>query len=64
MKDIINKSLSAIKKWGIKITVESNQILMIPPEWYYAYESKLDTIVVNVEADTYVTYLFNYIRSL
>jgi hypothetical protein len=60
--EIINKSLSTIKKWGIKTVISSNEFLLIPPEWYYAYETHNDTILSFIESDTYFTYLFNYIR--
>jgi len=61
-KDIKGLELRSIKKWGIKLELEKNQLLYIPPEWYYFYESKDDVILSQVEFDSYPSFLFNYIR--
>ena len=61
-KDIKGLELKSIKKWAIKLELDKDQLLYIPPEWYYFYESKDDVILSQVECDSYPTFLFNYIR--
>jgi hypothetical protein len=61
-KDIKGLELQSIKKWGIKINLQKNTLLYIPPEWFYYYETKEDTILIKGQSDTYSTWLFNYIR--
>ena len=61
-KDIKGLELKSIKKWAIKLELDKDQLLYIPPEWYYFYESKDDVILSQVECDSYQTFLFNYIR--
>lgn len=61
-KDIKGLELQSIKKWGIKINLQKDKLLYIPPEWFYYYETKEDIILVKGESDTYSTWLFNYIR--
>ena len=61
-KDIRGLGPSSIKKWGIKIELEPNKTLYVPPEWYYLYESTNDVVLSHVESDNYLTYLYNYIR--
>jgi len=60
--DIKGLELKSIKKWGIKLELDKGQLLYIPPEWYYVYESKYDVILSQIECDSYPTFLFNYIR--
>ena len=61
-KEIKGNEITNIKKWGIKINLEKNDSLYIPPEWYYFYETKEDVILANLECDSYSTYLYNYLR--
>ena len=61
--DIIQKDESTIKKWSHKIVLTENQILSIPTNWYYFYETnENDTILGKYYADTYFTFLYNSIR--
>jgi len=60
--DIKGLDLKSIKKWAIKLELDKDQLLYIPPEWYYFYESRDDVILSQVECDSYPTFLFNYIR--
>jgi len=60
--EIKGLELKSIKKWGIKLELEKNQLLYIPPEWYYFYESKDDVILSQVEFDSYPSFLFNFVR--
>ena len=60
--DIKGLELRSIKKWGIKVELDKDKLLYIPPEWYYFYESNEEVILSHVECDSYPTFLFNYIR--
>ena len=60
--DIKGLELKSIKKWAIKLELDKEQLLYIPPEWYYFYESTDDVILSQIECDSYPTFLFNYIR--
>ena len=60
--EIRGEQPSKIKKWGIKITVTSETILYIPPEWNYIYESTEEAILLEINTDTYPTFFYNYIR--
>lgn len=60
-KDI--KGLQSIKKWAIKIDLQTDQVLLIPCEWLYFYETKEDVIVSHIEYDSYNSFLFNYLRN-
>lgn len=59
--DIKGKEIKSIKKWGIPINMTSEYIY-IPPEWYYCYQLEDEAVLINYEADTYSTYLYNYLR--
>jgi len=61
--DIKGLELKSIKKWAIKLEVDMNQLLYIPPEWYYFYESDKEVILSHIETDSYSTFLFNYLRN-
>jgi hypothetical protein len=60
--EIRGEQPSKIKKWGIKINVTTDTILYIPPEWNYIYESTEEAILLEINTDTYPTFLYNYIR--
>ena len=59
-KDI--KGLTSIKKWSIKVELKEGNLLYIPVEWSYFYESSNDVILSQVECDSYPSYVFNYLR--
>jgi len=59
-KDI--KGLTSIKKWSIKVELKEGNLLYIPVEWSYFYESSNDVILSQVECDSYPSYIFNYLR--
>ena len=61
-EDIKQKTNQEIKKWASKISIQSGQILSIPPEWFYFYETKDTNILVKTTCDNYFTYLFNTLR--
>jgi len=59
-KDI--KGLQSIKKWAIKVILQKDQVLSIPCEWSYFYESSEDVILSHIEYDSYCSFPFNYVR--
>ena len=56
------KGQESIKKWGIRLELNKDNLLYIPPEWYYFYESHEEVILAHIETDSYSTFLFNYLR--
>ena len=60
--DIKGLELNSIKKWSIKLEICKDNLLYIPPEWYYFYESTNDVILSHIECDSYPSFLFNYLR--
>jgi hypothetical protein len=61
--DIDGKDESSIKKWSHKIEVNENQILSIPPNWFYFYETNQnDTIIGTIQSDNYFTVVYNHFR--
>lgn len=63
--DIIGSNdINMIKKWGIKVILNRNDILYLPPEWFYAYEVNEETILSKIICDTYLTYPYNLLRSV
>jgi len=63
--DIIGSpDVNSIKKWGIKVILNKNDILYLPPEWFYAYEVNDETILGKIITDTYLTFPYNYLRSV
>jgi hypothetical protein len=61
-EDILEKTNQEIKKWSYKLTLEQGQILVIPPEWTYFYETQNISILITTTADNYFTFLFNTLR--
>ena len=63
--DIVGSpDVNSIKKWGIKVILNKNDILYLPPEWFYAYEVNDETILGKIITDTYLTFPYNYLRSV
>ena len=61
--DIDGKDETSIKKWSHKIEVNENQILLIPPNWFYFYETNQnDTIIGTIQSDNYFTVVYNHFR--
>ena len=61
--DIAQKDEESIKKWSHKIVLNENQILSIPPNWFYFYETNQnDTIIGSIQSDTYFTVFYNLLR--
>lgn len=61
-KEIKGLELQSIKKWGIKLELTKDVLLYIPPEWFYFYEIKQETILLHGQSDTYFSWMFNYLR--
>jgi len=61
-EDIKHKTNQEIKKWSYKLTIQSGQIVCIPPEWFYFYETIGESILATTTSDNYFTFLFNYLR--
>ena len=60
--DIIDEKYDKIKKWSIKIILKKGLNLYIPPEWFYIFEVKEESIFSTITSDTYFTYLYNSLR--
>lgn len=61
-KDIKGKQFKSIKKWGIRLELTKDTLVVIPTEWFYFYEIDKETILMHGSCDTYFSWLFNYIR--
>ena len=44
--------------------LNKNDVLYLPPEWFYAYEVDNETILGKITSDTYLTFAYNYLRSV
>jgi len=62
--EIINKENDKIKKWGHKINLSKNDVLIIPPNWSYIQEIEKKTIQYHIDVDTYFTFIPNYIKGI
>lgn len=61
--DIEEKEETSIKKWAHRIELRENDILSIPTNWFYFYETKSnDTIIGSYQSDNYFTCIYNHIR--
>jgi hypothetical protein len=60
--DIKGLEINNTKKWAIKLDMKKENILFIPPEWSYFYQSDNELILVKTESDSIPTWLFNRIR--
>lgn len=60
--DVKGQEINNTKKWAIKLDMKKDNILFIPPEWSYFYQSDNELILVKVESDSIPTWLFNRIR--
>ena len=61
-KDITNKKLETIKKYAHKYNLKKNNLLMMPPNWYYIEEINNDTLQYHIDCDNYFTFLYNMIK--
>jgi hypothetical protein len=60
--DILNKDNNEIKKWGHKIILKENDILIIPTNWFYIQEINKACIQYHIDADTYFTFIPNFLK--
>ena len=61
-KDIINKANNKIKKWAHKHILSKDDILLIPPNWYYIQETQGKVIQYHITADSYFTFIPNFFK--
>ena len=62
-KDIEGKEETSIKKWAHRIELRENDILYIPTNWFYFYETKSnDCIIGSYQTDNYFTFVYNHLR--
>jgi len=60
--DIINKKLDNIKKYSHKYILKKNNVLIIPPNWYYTQESNDIVLQYHLDADNMFTVFYNLLR--
>ena len=63
-QEIKGLELNSIKKWGIKLDVAKDTIVVIPTEWSYFYEQTNDKelLLCKIECDSISTWIFNRLR--
>jgi len=62
-KDIERKEETSIKKWSHRIELRENDILSIPTNWFFFYETQQnDCIIGSYQSDNYFTFLYNHLR--
>ena len=63
-QEIKGLNLNSIKKWGIKLDIVKDTIVVIPTEWSYFYEKTNDKelLLCKIECDSINTWLFNRLR--
>ena len=61
--EILNKTNNEIKKWGHKLTLQKDDTILIPTNWYYIQETKDKCIQYHIEIDDIFTYLPTLIKS-
>ena len=71
-QEIKGLNLNSIKKWGIKLDVAKDTIVVIPTEWSYFYEinndsnvnkeSNKELLLCKIECDSIPTWIFNRLR--
>ena len=66
-KDISNKDLQPIKKYSHKYVLRENDLLLIPPNWYYIQETSQEitndlNIQYHIDMSNLFTFHYNYLR--
>ena len=56
------KNNQEIKKWGHKIDIHKNDILIIPPNWYYIQETSTSCLQLILTYDSYISYIPTMIK--
>ena len=51
-----------LKKWSHRLVLKPHSLLSIPPNWFYIYECKGETVIAGYHSDTYGTYIYNALR--
>jgi len=60
--DIKDKKPMEVKKWTVKIVMKPGSMSYIPPNWFYFYECKGESIIGSYESDIYTTWIYNSLR--
>jgi hypothetical protein len=62
--EIKDKDQQSIKKWSHRIELNENNILFIPVNWFYFYETAnlKNTIIGSFHCDNYFTFLYNHLK--
>ena len=58
----MNKKLDNIKKYSHKYILKKNNVLIIPPNWYYTQESNDIVLQYHLDADNMFTVFYNLLR--
>lgn len=61
-QEILGKSLESIKKYAHKYHLKSNNLLVIPTNWYYIQESTDNVLEYHCNSDNIFCVLYNMIR--
>ena len=61
--EIKNSSLIDIKKYAHKYILNKDNLLLIPPNWFYIEEINNDTLQYHIDCDNYFTFLYNMIKN-
>jgi hypothetical protein len=63
-RDILHKENYQIKKWGHKMQLKQNNIMIIPTNWYYLIETKDTEKIIYIRSifDTYFTWFPNLVK--
>jgi len=62
--DIVNKPNDEIKKWGHKLVFLKNNVLFIPPGWFYIQEINSETIQYHIDVDSAFTFIPNFVNDI
>ena len=60
--EIINKKLNTIKKYAHKYILTKDNLLLIPPNWYYIEEINNNVLQYHIDCDNYFTFIYNMIK--
>ena len=61
--EILNKDLLSVKKYSHKYVLKENDLLLIPPNWFYIQENNENfNIQYHIDASNIFTFHYNYLR--
>ena len=61
--DIIKNKTTENKKYSHIIELNKNDILIIPKNWYYFFESNNNYTLLHIDYQTYYTFLYDFIKN-